>query len=138
MYTRQMVLENLPPPTALDYNAALNSLAGYFETTMSRESVKRQFHLETLLRNLTQKPGGCDFVLPYRAQDGLRYKQVNVLWGDQNHKTVCLVRSGRDRYAGRGTDGKGGAGSGPWNCPGGQPGQERFPFGHEPRSSARP
>ena len=93
MYTRQMVLENLPPHTARDYNAALNSLAGYFETTMSRESVKRQFHLETLLRNLTQKPGGYDFVLPYRAQDGLRYKQVNVLWGDQNHKTVCLVRS---------------------------------------------
>lgn len=93
MYTRQMVLENLPPHTARDYNAVLNNLAGYFETAVSREAVKRQFHLETLLQHLTQKPGGYDFVLPYRAQDGLRYKQVNVLWGDQNHKTVCLVRS---------------------------------------------
>ena len=60
---------------------------------MSRETVKRQFHLQTLLGSLTQKPGGYDFVLPYCAQDGLRYKQINVLWGDQNHKTVCLVRS---------------------------------------------
>ena len=93
MYTRQMVLENLPPHTARDYNAVLNNLAGDFETAVSREAVKRQFHLETLLQHLTQKPGGYDFVLPYRAQDGLRYKQVNVLWGDQNHKTVCLVRS---------------------------------------------
>ena len=32
-------------------------------------------------------------VLPYQVTDSLRYKQVNVLWGDQNHKTVCLVRS---------------------------------------------
>ena len=23
----------------------------------------------------------------------MRYKQVNVLWGDQNHRTVCLVRA---------------------------------------------
>lgn len=93
MYTRQMVLENLPPHTARDYNAVLDNLTGYFETAMSRETVKRQFHLQTLLGSLKQKPGGYDFVLPYCAQDGLRYKQINVLWGDQNHKTVCLVRS---------------------------------------------
>ena len=93
MYTRQMVLENLPPHTARDYNAVLDNLAGYFDPADSREPVKQQFHLETLLRHLAQKPEGYDFVLPYRAQDGMRYKQVNVLWGDQNHKTVCLVRS---------------------------------------------
>ena len=51
------------------------------------------FCLETLLHRLAEKPEGYDFVLPYQVTDSLRYKQVNVLWGDQNHKTVCLVRS---------------------------------------------
>ena len=23
----------------------------------------------------------------------IRYKQINVLWGDENHRTVCLVRA---------------------------------------------
>ena len=49
MYTRQMVLENLPPHTARDYNAVLDNLVGYFETAMSRETVKQQFHLQTCL-----------------------------------------------------------------------------------------
>ena len=93
MYTRQMVLENLPPHTAPNYNAVLDNLAGYFETAADREAVKQQFHLQRLLRQLKERPEGYDFVLPYRAQDGLRYKQINVLWGDQNQKTVCLVRA---------------------------------------------
>ena len=92
MYTRQMVLENLPPHTAYNYNAVLDNLAGFYEMTADREVVKQEFRLETLLRQLAVNPEGYDFVLPYQAADGLRYKQVNVLWGDQNHKTVCLVR----------------------------------------------
>lgn len=94
MYTRQMVLENLPPHTAGDYNTSLDNLAGYYETAADREAVKQQFRLENLLRQLEEKPDGYDFVLPYQSPEGnLRYKQVNVLWGDQNHKTVCLVRA---------------------------------------------
>lgn len=92
MYTRQMVLENLPPHTARDYLAALDNLVGYYESAAEREEVRHLFHLKTLLRNLEQKPGGYDFVLPYQTADSLRYKQVNVIWGDQHHKTVCLVR----------------------------------------------
>ncbi|WP_138310131.1 MULTISPECIES: PAS domain-containing hybrid sensor histidine kinase/response regulator [unclassified Clostridium] len=93
MYTRQMVLENLPPHTAGNYNEVLDNLAGYYEKAADRETVKQQFRLETLRRELEERPDGYDFVLPYWSGEGLRYKQVNVLWGDQNHKTVCLVRS---------------------------------------------
>lgn len=92
MYTRQMVLENLPPHTARDYLAALDNLVGYYESAADREEVRHLFHLETLLHNLEQKPDGYDFVLPYQTSGSLRYKQVNVLWGDLHHKTVCLVR----------------------------------------------
>ena len=52
-----------------------------------------RFCLEHILQTLTQKPGGYDFVFPYRGDDGIRYKQINVLWGDENHRTVCLVRA---------------------------------------------
>lgn len=93
MYTRQMVLENLPPHTGRDYNAVLDKLAGYYETAADCEQVKTMFHLDNLIRQLREKPYGYDFVLPYRTKDCLRYKQVNVLLGDQDHKTVCLVRS---------------------------------------------
>ena len=93
MYTRQMVLENLPPHNAQNYNAVLDNLVGYYETAAEREVIKKIFHLETLLRKLKEKPEGYDFVLPYQGEEGLRYKQVNVLWGDLNHKTVCMVRA---------------------------------------------
>lgn len=93
MYTRQMVLENLPPHTAQDYNAVLDNLADFYGEAAGHEKVKGMFHLDTLLRQLKKKPDGYDFVLPYRKEDSLRYKQINVLWGDQNHKTVCLVRA---------------------------------------------
>ena len=93
MYTRQMVLENLPPHTAHDYNAVLDNLAGYYGTAADREEVKQLFHLDTLLRQLQEKPDGYDFVLPYQKEDDIRYKQINVLWGDLNHRSVCLVRA---------------------------------------------
>ena len=93
MYTRQMILENLPPHTTQNYNEVLDNLAGCYGTAVSHEEVKHMFCLETLLHRLAEKPEGYDFVLPYQVTDSLRYKQVNVLWGDQNHKTVCLVRS---------------------------------------------
>lgn len=32
-------------------------------------------------------------MFPYRSQTEIRYKQINVLWGDQNRKTVCVVRA---------------------------------------------
>lgn len=92
MYTRQMVLENLPPYTAQKYNAVLDSLTNCYRTEAGQQAVKQKFRLETLLRQLKEKPGGYDFVLPYEYNNSLRYKQINVLWGDQNHNTVCLMR----------------------------------------------
>ena len=83
----------------------LDNLAGCYGTAVSHEEVKHMFCLETLLHRLAEKPEGYDFVLPYQVTDSLRYKQVNVLWGDQNHKTVCLVRSDVTDTAGRGAGG---------------------------------
>ena len=46
-----------------------------------------------MIRRLEEKPEGYDIVLPYQEEDQICYKQINVLWGDQNHSTICLVRA---------------------------------------------
>lgn len=69
MYTRQMILENLPPHTTQNYNEVLDNLAGCYGTAVSHEEVKHMFCLETLLHRLAEKPEGYDFVLPYQVTD---------------------------------------------------------------------
>ena len=92
MHTRQTVLENLPPYVADDYYSAAERFVGQYDPE-DRDGSSSRFCLEHILQTLTQKPGGYDFVFPYRGDDGIRYKQINVLWGDENHRTVCLVRA---------------------------------------------
>lgn len=40
MYTRQMVLENLPPHTAKSYTAVLDNITGYYEMATDQEAAK--------------------------------------------------------------------------------------------------
>ena len=93
LYTRKMVLENLPPFHVEDYNGAVLRLTEYYDQSREREDIIEKFRLETMLKRLREKPVGYDFVLPYQTEDGTRYKQINVLWGDDSHKTVCMVRA---------------------------------------------
>ena len=93
MYTRETVLEKLSPYIAENYNDSIDLFIKPYALDENKEEVKRQFSLDTMLQRLKQKPAGYDFVFPYRSEDGLRYKQINVLWGDENHRTVCLVRA---------------------------------------------
>ena len=93
MYTRQIVLENLPPYVVEDYTKSAGRLAEFYESDGGQDNAQKQFCLDTLRDRLKKKPEGYDFVLPYRLGDQTRYKQINVLWGDRNQKTVCLVRA---------------------------------------------
>lgn len=93
MYTREIVLKNLSPFIDDNYNNSLEYLTGFYHTGEGRSQVDDQFSLENVLKRLEEKPSGYDFVLPYRLESELRYKQINVLWGDEDHKTVCMVRA---------------------------------------------
>lgn len=93
MYTRETVLKNLPPYTVVDYDDKVMALSERFGGEFDAEEVTVQFTVENMRKRLEQTPSGYDFVLPYRGEDGTRYKQVNVLWGDENRKTICLVRA---------------------------------------------
>lgn len=96
IHTRQTILENLPPYTVEDYNGAVGQIAGSYGmdlTDAERGEIEAHFHLDTMLAYLEENPSGYDFVLPFRSEAGLRYKQLNILWGDQDHKTLYMVRA---------------------------------------------
>ena len=93
MYTRQIVLENLPAYVVEDYTKSAGRIAEFYESDGGQDNARKQFSLDTLRDRLKEKPEGYDFVLPYRVGEEMRYKQINVLWGDRNQKTVCLVRA---------------------------------------------
>ena len=92
LYSRETVLENLPPYFVEDYNEAiLRFVQNYGGEGVDSESYAA-FQIDTLLKCLKEKPQGYDFLFPYK-KDEERDKQINVMWGDVNHKTICLVRA---------------------------------------------
>ena len=93
MHTRRSVLENLPPEEMEDYRSSFWKIVGGYSQDESRKEVEQRLSLDALLKQLKEKPAGFDFVLSCQTEDGLRYKQLNVLWGDENHQTICLVRA---------------------------------------------
>lgn len=93
MYTRKMVLENLSPYVVDHYSDAVIDFTSRYAKGEDQETVQNQFRIQTMLQHLEEKPGGYDFVFSHQSEAGLRYKQVNVLWGDENHTTICVVRA---------------------------------------------
>lgn len=93
MYTRKIVLQNLPPLSVENYEKSLEHLGRYYVQGNETGMVRELFSLDHMLEQLGEKPGGYDFVLPYRTETELRYKQINVMWGNEDHKTVCMVRA---------------------------------------------
>ncbi|MBS6195076.1 MAG: response regulator [Clostridiales bacterium] len=93
MYTRKTVLKNLPPYTLSNYDSRVEDLSKGFGEGHDHEEIEVYFTVENMLKRLEQAPSGYDFVLPYKGEDGIHYKQINVLWGDENRKTICLVRA---------------------------------------------
>ncbi len=93
MYTRETVLKNLSPYFFERYDDTVEGFAANYGTEEERDEAVRQFRVSTMLERLKEKPSGYDFVFPYNGSAKLRYKQINVLWGDENHRTICLVRA---------------------------------------------
>lgn len=93
MYTRKTVLENLPPEVIEQYADAIALFAGSSVLEESEETLQTQLRLTSVLARLEREPSGYDFVASYEMDGSIRYKQFNVLWGNQNHSIVCVVRA---------------------------------------------
>ncbi len=91
LYTRRTVLEALQPEQ-YTHDGWLEGIREKYVPDGGSEEFERRFGLENMLARLEEQPEGYEFVLPYRAEEGLRYKQLNVLWGGRDHKTICIVR----------------------------------------------
>lgn len=93
MYTRKSVLQNLSPYKCADFNRALHKLSLPYTKLAADETAAEKFSLPVILSRLAEKPQDYEFTLPYLANDGSeKNKQINVLWGDEGHHTICLVR----------------------------------------------
>lgn len=99
IYTRQIVLENLSPYVVEDYSHSMKK-GGHreegialFYDGQALEDIEKQFNLELMLTRLSYRPEGYDFVFSCKGEHDVRHKQINVLWGDENHRTICLVRA---------------------------------------------
>ena len=93
MYTRETVLNSLPPYVISDYDEAIGRFVEEKGAEENLDEVRSRFDVENLQKQLSDKPEGYDFLFSYRGNDGVRFKQINVLWGDLNHRTICLVRA---------------------------------------------
>ena len=93
MYTRRSVLENLPPEVMEDYRTSMRQIVDGCDQDEAWKEAEQRLSLDVLLNRLRENPAGFDFVLSYQSEEGRRYKQINVLWGDENRQTICLVRA---------------------------------------------
>ena len=93
MYTRKMVLENLPPHIMADYNRTIEVFIDSAIVEGAAETLQNRFQLECIMEHLEKEPSGYDFVVAYHIDGGIRYKQFNMLWGNQDHNIVCMVRA---------------------------------------------
>lgn len=91
IYTRQIVLGNMPPIQIDDTEMNVNNVIERFGFPDSHEKYLKQFSKEVMLECLEKEPNGYDFVAPYQENGEMHYKQINVMWGDENHKTICIV-----------------------------------------------
>lgn len=92
LYSRKTVLANLPPYFVEDYTEAIQRFVGKYGADTNLSNAREEFQIDTMIRCLRKKPQGYDFLFSYKNGEE-RYKQINVMWGDVNHKTICLVRA---------------------------------------------
>lgn len=93
LYTRETVLENLPPYFVEQYSDAVGRFVDHHASEANQKEAHRQFRIEIMRKKLEEKPGGYDFLFSCSEDGQERFKQVNVMWGDVNHGTICLVRA---------------------------------------------
>lgn len=93
LYSRETVLQNRPPYFAEDYSEAIHRFVSRYAAEESLNDVAERFRIDTMLKQLEDKPDGYEFLFQQTEGEQERYKQINVMWGDMNHKTICLVRA---------------------------------------------
>lgn len=94
LYTRKAILNNLPSIIMENYSKSINTFATRYGLSEEEQPrIQKLFSVSSMIERLEKEPEGYEFVLPFRTNNTLRYKQVIIIWGDINHKTICIVRA---------------------------------------------
>ena len=91
LYTRETVLENLPPLFCGAVQRCRRPLCGPSRLEADQKEARRQFRIEIMRKNWKKKPGGYDFLFSC-SEDGQGAFQAGQRHGVMNHGTICLVR----------------------------------------------
>lgn len=93
LYTRTSIVKSLPPHIAPDCASLIPHFTQGCFPPEEADAIHAQFRLETMAQRLGEKPEGYDFLFSHQTEQGTCYKKINVLWGDETHQTICLVRA---------------------------------------------
>lgn len=93
MYTRKSVLENLAPYSSGSFTKLIDRVIEKYCEKEDQEEMHRQLSKETMLQRLQQSTEGYDLTFRFHHKENVQHKQFNILWGDETHKTICLVRA---------------------------------------------
>ena len=99
VHTRKTLLGKLPPRVFDDLDGQTKFFADGYGTDESREEIRKQLSLATILKRLEESPQGYEFsfsCLPGASGDEggeVRHKQVSIIWGDEYKRTVCMVHA---------------------------------------------
>lgn len=86
VHTREGVLNNLPPQVITSSEEMISFLS-------ICEDGEIKLTLNELLEKLDENSRGFDYVYSCKTEQGERYKKLSILWGDENHQNICLVRA---------------------------------------------
>lgn len=95
VYTRDIILQNRVPLFFEDCESQIFHKVlcqeGYeIQTNME---IPEQFYLEQMIKNLENSPNGYDCVVHYKKEDNIMSKKISVLWGNDIHDQICMVRT---------------------------------------------
>ncbi len=93
MYTRKSVLQNLAPSSFDSFRELIDDVIEKYCEEAEREEMHRQLSKEVMLHRLQETAEGYDLTFRLNYRGRVTHKQFNILWGDESHKTICLVRA---------------------------------------------
>lgn len=93
LHTRETVQQGLPPYTLENCETAILHFLDIYGEAERRDEARSQLDIGTMRARLAQTPQGYDLLFDYDTDEGEGCKQINVLWGDENHNTICMVRA---------------------------------------------
>ena len=93
MHTRKSVLQNLAPYSVDSFEKMIGGVIKVYCEEDDQPEMRRQLSKKVMLQRLHQTAEGYDLTFRLKFKGKVTHKQFNILWGDETHKTICLVRA---------------------------------------------